>query len=144
VRAINQVQKPLIPVQFGRTGLDRCRQVGQRHAIVPQLRLCFGQLLPGRGQLVLGEQGAGRVERIAHLALAGPLLRRTPAHQPQVRLMHQGRRLEGLTGLLLGQLGRRQLAQLVVDQRQELLGGVWVAVLDGIQQVADIGQKRRE
>ena len=41
--------------------------------------------------------------------------------QPQVRLVDQGRGLQRLAGLLLGQLLRRQLAQFVVDQRQELL-----------------------
>ena len=38
--------------------------------------------------------------------------------QPQVRLVDQGRGLERLARLLLGQLLGRQLAQLVVDQRQ--------------------------
>ena len=52
--------------------------------------------------------------------------------------MHQGRGLERLPRLLLGQLLRRQLAQLVVDQRQELLGGVRVALLDGGQDAGDI------
>ena len=45
--------------------------------------------------------------------------------------MDQGRGLERLPGLLLGQPLRGQLAQLVVDQRQELLGGLRVALLDG-------------
>ena len=33
----------------------------------------------------------------------------------------------------------RELAQLVVDQRQELLGGVRVALLDGGQDLRDVG-----
>ena len=49
--------------------------------------------------------------------------------QPQVGLVDQGRRLQRLAGLLLGHPRGRQLAQLVVDQRQELLGGVRVALL---------------
>ena len=60
-------------------------------------------------------------------------------HQPQVRLVDQGRRLERLAGLLLGQLLRGQPAQLVVDQRQELLGGLRVALLDGGQDARDFG-----
>ena len=44
--------------------------------------------------------------------------------QPQIRLVDQGRGLERLAGLLLGQPLGGQLAQLVVDQRQELLGGL--------------------
>ena len=45
--------------------------------------------------------------------------------------MDQGRGLERLARLLLGQPLGRQLAQLVVDQRQELLGRLRVALLDG-------------
>ena len=37
--------------------------------------------------------------------------------------MDQRRRLQRLPGLLLGELGRRQLSQLVIDKRQQLLGG---------------------
>ena len=59
-------------------------------------------------------------------------------HQPQVRLVDQGRGLERLARLLLGQPLRGQLAQLVVDQRQQLLGGVRVALLDGGQDAGDL------
>ena len=62
-------------------------------------------------------------------------------HQPQIGLVDQGRGLERLAGLLLGQLLGGQLAQLVVDQRQELLGGVRVALLDGGQDARDVGHK---
>ena len=51
--------------------------------------------------------------------------------EPEIGLVDQGRGLEGLAGLLLRQLPGRQLAQLVIDQRQELLGRLGVAVLDG-------------
>jgi hypothetical protein len=61
----------------------------------------------------------------------------TIADQTQVRLMDQGCGVEGLAGLLLGQLLCRLLAQLVVDQRQQLLGGVRVTLLDGIQHPGD-------
>ena len=50
--------------------------------------------------------------------------------------MDQGRGLERLAGLLLGQLLGGQLAQLVVDQGQELLGRLWVALLDGGEDTA--------
>ena len=43
--------------------------------------------------------------------------------KPEVGLMDQGRGLEGLPGLLLGQLLGGQPPQLVVNQREELLGG---------------------
>ena len=58
--------------------------------------------------------------------------------------MDQGRGLERLARLLLGQLLRRQLAQLVVDQRQELLGGVRVALLDRGQDAGDIAHRRHQ
>ena len=44
--------------------------------------------------------------------------------------MHQSRRLQRLPRLLLRELRRGQLSQLVIDQRQELLGGVWIASFD--------------
>jgi hypothetical protein len=50
--------------------------------------------------------------------------------------------LERLARLLLGQLVRRQLPQLIVDQRQKLLGGVRVALLDGGQDASDFGHWR--
>ena len=59
-------------------------------------------------------------------------------YQPQVGFVHQRRRLQRLTGLLLGQLLRCQLAQLVINEWQELFRGVRVALLDGGQDVSDI------
>jgi hypothetical protein len=50
----------------------------------------------------------------------------------------QRRRLQRLARLLLGQLLGRELAQLVVDQRQELRGGVRGALVDGGQNARDI------
>ena len=51
--------------------------------------------------------------------------------QPEVGLVDQGGGLERLAGLLLRQPLGGELAQLVVDQRQESLGGLRVALLDG-------------
>jgi hypothetical protein len=59
------------------------------------------------------------------------------AEKAQVGLVDQGGRLERLPRRLMGQLVGGELAQLVVDQRQELLGGVRVAVRDGIE---DLGR----
>ena len=69
VRSIDQVQELLKPVQVGLAGLDFRRQVAQRRPVVPQLRPGLGQLLARRGQLVFGNQGTGRVQGIADLAL---------------------------------------------------------------------------
>src|SRR5262249_43969210 len=57
--------------------------------------------------------------------------------QPQVGLVDQGRGLERLARLLLSQPLDREPAQLVVDQRQQLLRGVRIALLHG-------GQDRRD
>jgi hypothetical protein len=41
----------------------------------------------------------------------------------------------------MSHLGRRQLAQLIVHQRQELAGGVRVAFGDGAQDPSDLAQE---
>jgi hypothetical protein len=53
------------------------------------------------------------------------------ADQPQVGLVDQGGGAEGLARLLLGQPLGGELAQLVVDQRQQLAGRLRVALLNG-------------
>ena len=65
-----------------------------------------------------------------------------PADQAQVGLVHQGRGLERLAGLLPRQLPGGQLAQLVVDQGQELLGRLGVALLDGREDAGDVVHRR--
>src|SRR5262249_47214612 len=55
-----------------------------------------------------------------------------------VGLVDQGCRLQRLTGPFLDQPLSRQLAQLIVDERQELLGGMRGAGLDGGQDLRDI------
>src|SRR5262249_23152983 len=61
------------------------------------------------------------------------------AHEPKVRLVDQGRGLERLLRSLLSQPLGGEPAQFVVDQRQELLGGGRVALLDGRQDLGDVG-----
>ena len=58
--------------------------------------------------------------------------------EAEVGLVDEGGGLEGLPRRLLGQAVGGELAQLVVDQRQQLLGSVRVALLDGRQDVGDI------
>jgi hypothetical protein len=53
--------------------------------------------------------------------------------------MNQGRGLQGLPGFFLGQLPGRQGAQLLVDQRQELLRGGGIALVNRIQDLGDFG-----
>src|SRR5262245_55035114 len=73
------------------------------------------------------------------MAAAVPVLRPLDVHQSQISLVHQRRGLERLAGPFVGHLLGRQPVQLVVDQRQELLRGVRVALLDVIQDLGDVG-----
>ena len=59
-----------------------------------------------------------------------PTLRLLNINEPQICLMHQRRSLQRLAGLFVGHSLCGQLPQLLVDQRQELVGGLWVARLD--------------
>ena len=71
-----------------------------------------------------------------------PVLDVLRTEQTKVRLMNQGRRLECLARIFLGQPGRRQLPQLFIDQGQELCGRERVALLDGGQDACDIAHWR--
>jgi hypothetical protein len=51
--------------------------------------------------------------------------------------VNQGGGFQGLARFFLGQAPGRQFAQLVIDQRQELLGGVLIALLDSRQNAGD-------
>ena len=63
--------------------------------------------------------------------------------QPEVGLVDQGRGLERLPRLLLGQLLRGQPAELVIDQRQQLLGGLGIALLDRREDPCHFIHRRR-
>jgi len=58
--------------------------------------------------------------------------------QAQVGLMHQGRGLKCLARIFLSQPQGRQAAQLVVDQRQQLFGGLRVAGFDSREVLRDV------
>jgi hypothetical protein len=53
--------------------------------------------------------------------------------------MNKGSRFQRLSRFLLSQLPRSQLAQFVIDQRQELLRGMRIALLDGGKNARDFG-----
>src|SRR5262249_29689587 len=61
------------------------------------------------------------------------------ADQPQVRFVNQRGGLEGLAGLLLGHPRRRELPRLVVDELQQLRGGLAVTGLCGLEQAGHVG-----
>src|SRR5262245_32101602 len=60
------------------------------------------------------------------------------AKQAQVSFVNERGGLERLPRFLLGQLRGRQLPQLIVNQRQELFRGVWIATFDGAQDACDV------
>ena len=53
-----------------------------------------------------------------------------------------GRRIERLPRFLARHLRRRDAAQLVVDQRQQLRRGVGIAGFDSVQDLGDIGHPK--
>src|SRR6266545_269591 len=75
--------------------------------------------------------GRGREE----VPAAVPVLGLLHVNQTQVGLVDEGSGLQGLAGRLLGEFRRRQSPQFLVDQGEELLGGVGVALFDGRQDV---------
>jgi hypothetical protein len=79
-------------------------------------------------------------------APAVPALHRRAVHQAEVGLVDEGRRLERLARLLLRQALRGESAQPVIDQREELLGRVVVALLDGRENLSHVVHRggRRE
>ena len=77
----------------------------------------------------------GGGEEVAPVAPAVAISR---ADQAQVRLVDECGSVEGLPRLLVREFRGGEAAQLVVDQRQELRGGVGVALLDGGQDVGDV------
>ena len=77
-----------------------------------------------------------RIRRIASAAAAKKWPRLSQCltvlgvNQPEIGLMHQGRRLQSLAGLLVGEFGGSEFTKFVVDQWQEPLGGGRITVLD--------------
>ena len=62
-------------------------------------------------------------------------------NKPEISLVNQRRRLQCLPRLLLVEPLPRQLAQFLVNQRQKLLRGVRIALLDGGQDAGNVGHE---
>ena len=73
------------------------------------------------------------------VAAAVPGLGLARAHESEIRLMDEGRGLERLAGLFLSESLGREFTEFLVDQGQELLGGVRIALLDGRQDAGYFG-----
>jgi hypothetical protein len=68
------------------------------------------------------------------------VVRISVADQPQPGFMHQGGGLQRLMGRFIGHARGRELAQLAIDQRQQFIGGLGIAVLDGLQNAGNVAQ----
>src|SRR5690242_873932 len=75
----------------------------------------------------------GLGSRGEEMASAVPVLGLVRAYQPQIGFMDQGGGFERLAGFLLSDLLGGQAAQLLVNQWQKLLDGVWLALFKGGQ-----------
>ena len=62
------------------------------------------------------------------------------AHQPQPGFMDERGGLQRLVGRFIGHFRRRELAQLLIDQRQQSIGGLGIAVLNGLQNAGNVAQ----
>src|SRR5206468_967405 len=94
--------------------------------------------LPGAAVLEAGLAARGLDEDAAHGLGGGTeevaaVFKVLIAHQPQVSFVDQCRGVERLSRFLLRELLRRKFPELFVNQRQELLGGLWVALGDSVE-----------
>src|SRR6185369_6726284 len=62
---------------------------------------------------------------------------RTLVYQTDVGFMDEGGRMQGVLAALAPKVGSRQAMQLVIDQRQDVIGGVFVATIQLAQQSGD-------
>ena len=66
------------------------------------------------------------------------------SNQAQPSFMNELRgRLQGLVGRFIRHACRRQLAQLAINQRQQFIGGLGVAVFDGLKDECDVTQQQK-
>jgi hypothetical protein len=95
-----------------------------------------------------GEFAAGFFyEDAAHRLGSGPEevspateVRIRTAHQPQPGLMHERGGLQRLVGRLIRHACHRQLAQFLIDQRKQFIGGLGITVLNGLKNLSKFAQ----
>src|SRR5262245_27750418 len=88
-------------------------------------------------------QGPGARGRVCLGWLLAPGSRALIPYQSQIRLVHQRRGLERLSRLLVRQLRGGQLPQFVIDERQELLGGLRIAGVDLREDACHVAHRRQ-
>ena len=60
----------------------------------------------------------------------------------QPGLMHESRGLQRLSGFLIGHPDDGELAQFLIDQREQLIGRLRIARINGAEQLGDVGHGR--
>src|SRR2546425_4154178 len=60
------------------------------------------------------------------------------AHEPEPGFVHERGRLESVAGRLVRHLRRSQFAQLLIDEREQLLGCLGVALLNAVEDLSDV------
>jgi hypothetical protein len=63
------------------------------------------------------------------------------AHQAQIRFVHKGCRLKGMTGPLVTELKSRETAELVDNQGNQLIGCLRIACPDLLQEYGDFANR---
>ena len=90
----------------------------------------------------LGCRCSRRIHRFRRNAKEMAAIGKWPvADKTQIGLVHERRGAEGLPGGLRRHFRGGQLPQLVVDQRQQVGGGLAVAVLGGVYEKSEIGHR---
>ena len=64
--------------------------------------------------------------------------------QTQIRFVHERGRLQGMPGGFLGHFGRRELAEFIIDQREQFCGSLGIAMIDGFQDARDFAHARMD
>lgn len=92
---------------------------------------------------ILHEDSAHGFRRCAEKVRAPPPVLPVGILQTQPRFVDQGGRLKRLSGPLLRHFVRCQPAQFPIDQREQLVARVQIARLKGVEQLGDVGHRRR-
>ena len=96
-------------------------------------------LRPSSPASVLDQDAAHGLGRSGEeVAAPVPVLPAPVPDQAHIRFVDQCRGLQCLPWLFAGELLGRQPAQLVVEQGKQLVGGMWLALLDGRKDARDL------
>ena len=119
------------------------------HAVVGDEKV-FAQFFPRTSSVAFEPlSGAGALDKDAAHGLGGSgeevatTIELLVEDQPQIRLVNQRSGLERLAGFLVGEPGCSEVAEFIVDEREQLGGsGVRFALLDQIQNPRDFSHAK--